>query len=181
MANGFGAAFGGLLLLAVVAGLAGLLALSVAGAVLSSSRGGSVPRGLRYLAAALVVGVVLVAGFAVAALVDEAPPVAAVFVATVFVPLGAVGGYLHRTCDVSGVDTVAATGLAWGGPFLIGVAVTFGVPTLISRVFNLSTGEFRQLGLQWLGTVLGGTAVLLGALRLASYLRKSVLSRADLP
>ncbi len=179
MANGFGAAFGGLLLLAVVAGLAGLLALCSVGVVRSRRRGGKVPGPYRYGSAVLLVGVVLVAGFAVVALIDEAPAVAAVFVSTVFAPLVVVGGYLSRTADVAVLDAVAATGLAWGAPALAGVAVTFGLPALVSELFGLAPGQSRQFGLPWLGTLLGGVVVVLGALRIASYLRNAVLGAAD--
>ncbi|MFB6219901.1 MAG: hypothetical protein ABEH90_00560 [Halolamina sp.] len=175
MANGFGAAFGGLLLLAVVAGLAGLLALFLAGAVAFRKRGERVPSGLRYLPVAVVTGVVLVAGFAVAALVDEAAAVAAVFVATVFVPFGAVGGFLLWMSELSRLDAVATTGLAWGVPYLLGLGVTFGVPILITRTFGLAPAKSRHLGLYWLGTVLGGIVVVLGTLRLAEHVADSVL------
>jgi len=114
------------MLLAVLSGMAGLLGLFLAGAIVSRRRTGTVPRILRYLSVAGVLGVILVAGFAVVALYDEAVTLATVFLGIVFVPLDAVGIYLHRKAELAGLDALATAGLAWSIPFLIGLAVTFG-------------------------------------------------------
>lgn len=173
MSNGFGAAFGGLMLLAVLSGVAGLLGLSLAGGVVSRWRTGEVPTILRYLCVATVLGVVLVAGFAVVALVDEAATVAAVFFALVLVPLGTVGVYLRHVTELSRLDVVVTTGVAWSIPFLIGLAVTFAVPNVINSLLGLAPAESRQLGLYWMATALGAVVVVLGALRLGKYVSKS--------
>lgn len=171
MSNGLGAAFGGLLLLAVLSAMAGLLGLSLAGALVFRRRTGAVPGSLRYLSAAVVPGVVLVAGFGVVALFDEAATLASVFLASVLVPLGMIGGHLHRMSELSRVDTIATAGIAWSIPFLLGLVVTFGLPVTINRVFALAPAESRELGLYWLATGLGALVVVTGALRLGSYLR----------
>lgn len=164
------------MLLAVLSGMAGLLGLSLAGVVVSRRRTGTVPSSLRYLPGAVVVGVILVAGFAVAALFDEVATLAAVFFATVLVPLGVVGIYLHRVTELPRRDTVATAGLAWSIPFLIGLAVTFGAPNVINRVFDLAPAESQQLGLYWMSTALGAIVVVLGALRLGKHVSKSLFA-----
>lgn len=180
MSNGLGAAFGGLLLLAVLSGLAGLLSLSLAGVIVFRRRTGTVPDMLRYLSVAVVLGVLLVTGFAVVALVDEAATLAAVFFAIGLVPLGAGGIYLHRVTEGSRLDTVATAGLAWSIPFLIGLAVTFGVPTVFTSVFDLAPAEAQQLGLYWIATALGAIVVVFGTLRLGKPVSDS-LSSATTP
>lgn len=176
MTNGLGAAFGGLMLLALLSGLAGLLGLCLAGAFVSKRRTGTVPRLLRQLSVAAVLGVILVAGFAVVALSDEAATLAAVFFAIVLVPLGAIGIYLHRVTELTRLDTVATVGLAWSIPFLIGLAVTFGVPAVFNRLFDLAPAESRRFGLYWIAPALGAIVVVLGALRLSTHVRKSLYS-----
>lgn len=176
MATGFGAAFGGLLLVAVLSGLAGLLGLVFAGALVARKRLGTVPRRVWSLSGALVLGVILVAGFAVVALVDEAPILAVVFFGTVFVPLGAVGIYLSRVPEVPPHETVGAAGLAWSLPFLVGGAVTFGLPIVINSVGGPAPAAARQLGVYWLATALGASVVVLGALRLSKYISQTLYS-----
>lgn len=169
MSNGFGAAFGGLLLVAVVSGLAGLLGLCLLGAVISRRQTGTVPRALQYLSIVVVLGVLLVAGFAVAALYDEAAVLAAVFVASIFAPLGGVGIYLYRVTDLSRSEILATAGRVWSLPFLLGIVVTFGSPVVITGMFGMAPAEARQLGVYWGATALGGIVVLLGALWLCTY------------
>lgn len=176
MSNGLGAAFGGLMLLAVLSGMAGLLGLCLVGVVVSKRRTETVPNILRYLSVAVVLGVILVAGFAVVALFDEAATLATVFLAIVLVPLGTVGIYLHRATELPRLDIVATAGLAWSIPFLIGLAVTFGIPNVINRVFDLAPAESQQLGLYWIATALGAIVVVFAALRLGKYVSKSVYS-----
>ncbi|MFC7138418.1 hypothetical protein ACFQMA_01025 [Halosimplex aquaticum] len=176
MSNGFGAAFGGMMLLAVLSGMALLLGISLAGIFVLQRRTGSIPRFLRYLSFAVVVGVILIAGFSVAALFDEATMLATVFLAIVFVPLGVVTLYLHRENDLSRIDIVVTTGVAWSIPFLIGVPVTIGVPVLINRIFGLSPAESRQLGVYWIASVVGAIVVVFGALRLSRHVSKRMIT-----
>lgn len=169
MSNGLGASFGGLMLLAVLSVMAGLLGLFGAGVIVSRSRSKRVASRLRYPSVALVLGVVLVAGFAVVALFDEAALLAAVFVAIVIVPLGAVGFYLNRLTESPTVDIIATAGVAWSIPFLIGLVVTFGTPNVINSVFDLSPGESQQLGVYWGATALGAIVVMSGTLWLVKH------------
>lgn len=172
MSNGLGAAFGGLLLIAMLAGLATLLALTLGGVVVVQRRTGTVPRWLRYLPVVLLAGVVAVAGFGVLALYDEAATLAAVFVAIVFVPLGGVGVALHRRPDLSRLDVLATAGLAWSLPFLLGLGVTFGSLAVVTSVFELAPAQSRRLGLPWGATAVGGGVVLFSALWLSTYVSK---------
>lgn len=176
MSNGLGAGFGGLMLLAVLSGMAGLLGLSLAGVVVSRRRTGTFPRILRYLSAAVLFGVILVAGFAVLALYDETATLAAVFLAIVLVPLGAVGIYLHRMTELSRLDILATAGLAWSIPFLIGLAVTFGGLIVVTNVFDLAPAESQQLGLHWIVTAVGAVVVVLGSLLLGKQVSRSLYS-----
>lgn len=162
------------MLLAVLAGLAALLTLSLAGVFVFQRRTEAVPRVLRYLSVALLAGVMLVAGFAVLALYDEAAPLAVVFVAIVFVPLGAVGMYLHRTTELLRLDTLVTAGLAWSIPFLIGLTVTFGGLNVITSVFDLAPAESKQLGLHWIATAVGAVVAVLGTLWLGKHVSTSV-------
>lgn len=179
MSNGLGAAFGGLLLLAVLAGLATLLALTLGVVVVVRRRRVTIPRGLRSLSVALLAGVVTVAGFGVVALYDEAATLAAVFLAMVAVPLAVVGIALHRRAALSRLDTIAATGLAWSLPFLLGLAVTFGGLNVVTRVFELAPAESQRLGLQWLATTVGGGVVVGSALWLSTYVRSLIATGAS--
>jgi len=176
LSNGLGAGFGGLMLLAVLSGMAGLLGLSLTGVVVSRRRTGTFPRLLRYLSVAVVFGVILVAGFAVLVLYDEAATLAAVLLAIVLIPLGAVGIYLHRMTELSRLDILATTGLAWSIPFLIGLAVTFGVLIVVTNVFDLAPAESQQLGLHWIATAVGAVVVVLGTLLLGKQISRSLYS-----
>lgn len=171
MTNGFGAAFGGLLLAALLAGLAALLTLS--GLVVAGwrRRGGAVSRCGLYPAVGLTAGVLLVAGFAVVALADEATALAGLFVALVFVPLTVCGLDLHRRASLSPLETVATTGVAWGPPFLVGLLVAVGGFNLLTGVFDLTAGEAQRRGFQWVATAVGGLVVLLGTRYLGRLVR----------
>lgn len=176
MASGFGAAFGGMMLLAVVTGMALFLSLSLLGILLSRRRGRGVPRILRYLSIVVVIGVILTGSFSVIALVDEAAPLATVFLAIVFVPLGAVGLYLRLVTNLPRLDTVLTMGVAWGLPFLVGLPLTFGLPILINRALGLAPAESRHLGVYWIAPVVGAIVVVLGSLGLARQVRKSLFT-----
>ena len=153
MSDGLGAGFGALLLLTVLVAVAGLLVATAAAAVLLADRRASVPAALRYAAVGLVGIVVAVAGFAVLALADEAPPAAVLFLVVVGLPLALVAGRT-RLAGSSWVDVVAASGLAWSGPFLVGVGVLF--------VLTTQTGTSTAAITAAVGLVTTGGALLAG-------------------
>lgn len=152
--------------------MAGVLGLFLAGGVVSGRRTGAFPRILRYLLVAVVVGVILVAGFAVVALYDEAVTLATVFFGSVFVPLGAVSIYLHRLAELSRLDTLVTAGIAWSIPFLIGLAVTFGGLVVVTDLLDLAPAESQQLGLPWIATAVGAVVVVLGTLLLGKQVNR---------
>lgn len=158
-------------MLAVLSGLALLLGGTLAGIIVSQRRLGAIRRILRYLSVAILVGVILVAGFAVVALLDEATMLATVFLALVFVPLGVVTLSLHLETDLSRLDTITIAGMSWGVPFLIGLPVTIGVPVLINRSFALTPAESQQLGVYWIALVVGAIVVVFGTLQLSRSVR----------
>lgn len=174
MSNGLGAGFGGLMLLAVLSALAVLLSLSVMGVFVFKRRMGTVPQALRYLSVVFLVAVILVTGFAVAALYDEAATLAVVFFAIVFVPLGVVGIYLHQTTDSPLLDTLATAGLAWSIPFLIGVIATFGGLNILTDMFDVAPAESRQLGFHWIATAVGAGVVVIGTTWLSTPISRSM-------
>lgn len=176
MSNGMGVAFGGVVLVVVLAGMAALLSLSLAVTLAARRRTEGIPDNLRNLSVAVVVGVALIAGFGLVALFDEAATLAAVFLVSALIPLGVVGVYLHQMTEFSRIDTIAMTGLAWSFPFLLGLAVTFGIPPTINSVFGLAPGESRDLGVYWLATGAGAIVVELGALWLGLFVSTSMQS-----
>lgn len=178
MSNGLGAGFAGVTLLAVLLGLAVLLASCLAGVLVSRRRTGSVPRFLAYLSAALLGGTIFVAGFGVVALYDEALPLAALFVVIVLLPLAAVGGYLHLTTDLGPIDTFATVGVAWSLPFVVGVAVTFGLTTGLGSALDLPPSGAGRRRLVWFATAIGGAVVVTGSVSLGRWIGNS-LSAAD--
>lgn len=96
MSNGLGAGFGALLLLAVLLGLAALLALVLLGVFVFQSRHRQFPRVLRFLSVAFLAGVIGTAGFGVVALYDEGAVAAGLFLAIVFLPVIGIGIYLRQ-------------------------------------------------------------------------------------
>lgn len=164
MSNGLGAGFAGLTLLAVLLGLAGLLASCLAGVFVSRRRTGSVPGRLRSVSAALLGGVIVVAGFGVVALYDEALPLAVLFAVIVLLPLAAVGGYLRRTTDLTPIDILATAGVAWSLPFVVGVGVTFGLTTGLGSALEVPPAGARRRALVWIGTTVGGLVVGAGSM-----------------
>lgn len=177
MSNGLGAGFAGLTLLAVLLGLATLLALSLIGVFVFRRRTDAVPRHLKYFSVAVLGGVILVAGFGVLALYDEAATLAALFLAIVLLPLAAVGVYVQRATGLNRLDTLATVGLAWSLPFLVGLVVTFGLTTGIGSTFDLAPAESRRLGLAWIASTVGGIVVVIGSVLLGKRVSQS-LSRA---
>lgn len=122
MSNGFGAGFGGLVILVGLVVLAGLLVATAAVALYWRQEQSSPP--VDYVAVGLVAIVVAVAGFGIAALADEAPRIAVLFGATVGLPLVLVAGRARWTG--AGWGSVAArSGMAWGLPFLAGVGALY--------------------------------------------------------
>lgn len=164
MSNGLGAGFAGLTLMAVLLGLAAILTLSLVGVFLFQRRNGSVPNLLKYLSVSVLLGVVLVAGFAVAALYDEAARLTAVFFVVVWMPLIAVAFYLNRSTELHWLDTVAVTGLAWSLPFIVGVFVVFGLTIGVSQVLGWTSVQSQQMGLTTIATIVGGIVVMAGAI-----------------
>lgn len=153
MSNGLGAGFAFLTLLGVLVVLAGVLAVTTAGAVAFHRYRSRVPTLVLALAAGLLAIVVAVAGFGLLALVDEAPLAALVFGVLVGVPLVLVAGRARLVGD--GWLAVAATaGLAWWFPFLVGVGVLFG--------FSTSSGVSPEVATAVAGVFVSGGTLLAG-------------------
>ncbi|MDZ7702213.1 MAG: hypothetical protein U5J98_09210 [Halobacteriales archaeon] len=162
MTNGFGAGFLTLGLLAAIWGLAALLGLLGIGVSLARRRHGRVPSLVGPIAAVLLAAVVAIAGFGVLALADEAAVGAAALVATVFVPLAAVG---VRTRDAGDgrIDRLATAALAWSGPYLLAPVAFIGTNVVVTRAFDLAPAEARALGVGWLAVGVAGLTVTVGA------------------
>lgn len=178
MSNGLGAVFAGLTLVAELLGLAVFLAVCLAGVFVSRRRTGSVHGLLRYVSIALLGLVIVVAGFGVVALYDEAPPLAVLFVAIVLIPIAAVGGYLHLTTELAPIDTLATAGVAWSLPFVVGVADTVGLTTGLGSVLDLPPAGTGRRGLVWIATAIGGFVVVTGSILLGRWISSS-LTAAD--
>ena len=121
-------------------------------------------------------GVVVVAGFAVVALHDEPPLLAALFTAIAIIPLLVVGIYLSLTTELSIIDLLASTGLAWSVPFLLGVIVVFGLTLGVSQVFRWTSVQSQQRGLAQIATVSGGLVVLVGSVFLGKTVSPTIVS-----
>lgn len=174
MSNGFGAGFFGLALLAVLLGLAALLTLALVVVVVIRRRASTVPRLLNYGSLAVLGAVLLVAGFGVVAMYDEAVLIAVLLLMTVFVPLAAVGLYVHQTTSSSRLATLATTGVAWGVPFVVGVGITFGLMIGVSSALGLAPAEPERLWVAWTAMLVGGAVVLAGSLLLGKHLSQSL-------
>lgn len=170
MTNGLGTGFFALAVLAVLLGLAALLALSLAGTVLVRRRSGTVRTLLTYFSVVVLVVALAVAGFGVVVLYDEAAVPAALFLVLVFLPVAAVGRHLHRETDLPRADAVATIGLAWSLPFVAGLIVVFGVTIGAGAVFDLAPVESRRLGVPWIATGLGGAVAVVGSVVLGARL-----------
>ena len=165
MTNGLGAGFGGLMLLAVLLLLATIQIVLLLGIYVSRRRLDSVPGVLRYVSVVVLAGVILVGGFAVLVLYDEAWRLAVLFLAIVFVPLGAMAVSLYRQTELTLVDGVAAVGLAWSVPFLVGVGVILGL-IIGSSELGLATTSPEQQAVAWIATAVGGAVVMIGSVLL---------------
>lgn len=178
MSDGLGAGFAGLTLLAVLLGLAALLALCLVGVFASRRRTDRDPRSITFLSVAVLGVVIVVAGFGVAALYDEAPPLAVLLLAVVFLPLTAVGAYVRLTTDLQPTDTLATAGVAWSLPFVVGTAVTFGLSIGLGSVLELPPADPQRRALVWIATTVGAVVVVTGSIILARTVSKS-LSAVD--
>jgi len=172
MTNGLGTGFFAVSLLAVLAGVAALLVLTTGGAFLARRRTGEVPQRLRYLAVGLLAVVVAVAGFGVLALVDKSVGLAGFLLLTVFGPLALVGVRVYRDTDIDAeahagpLDVLAATGMAWGPPFVAGICVLFAVVVGVGSVLNIVPGATARTVLSWVGALAAGAVVVVGDLLL---------------
>lgn len=176
MSNGLGAGFFGLTLLALLLGLAAVLTLALVGAVGIRRRNGTVPQHLKYVSITVLGGALLVAGFGVLAMYDEAVLLVALLLVIVFLPLAVVGIYLYQMTELTRLDALATTGLAWSLPFVLGVGVTFGITVGISSMFSLAPAESRRLGVVWIAILVGGGVIVIGSVLLGRYLSHSVTS-----
>lgn len=151
MSDGFGAAFFGLTLLTVTVAIAALLVMTT---VLAVRRGdGQVAPPIRYVAVGLVAAVVVVVGFGVAVLADEAMSLAVLFATVVLLPLLLVAGRA-QWAGASWVSSVAVAGMAWCVPFLVGVGLLFAIQVAT----DVSTAVMTGLA----GVVANGGALLVG-------------------
>lgn len=169
MGDGFGAGFLTLTIVGLLAVLAVLLGLTAAAAVALRRRTGSVPTVVPAVADALLVGVVVPAGFGVLALADEAPVGAGLFVAVVFVPLVAVV-IRHRESPGGWLGHLAIAGLAWSVPYLLGAAVFVGLNVLVPRTFDLAPAESHAVGVGWNAAVAAGVVASVGAVMVSDRL-----------
>lgn len=162
MSNGLGAGFFGLTMLAVLLGLAGVLALTGA-ATLAVERWADLwPAPLRYMPVVLLAAVAAVAGFCVLALYDEAAVLAWLFAALVVAPLGAGGAYLRRSTSLGWPDALSVTALGWSPSYVAGVVATFGLVTAVQQALQLTSGEVEQMGVAWAAAAAGGLLAVAG-------------------
>ncbi len=175
MTNGLGTGLFAVTLLGLLAGLALLTVLAAIAVALFARRTGRVPPSLRYLLAAICVGVLGVAGFGILVLFDEAPAAAALFASLAAVPVILAAVYFERTTGGTRLDAVGTTAMAWGGSFFLGVVVALGANTWINAAFDLAPAESRQLGVVWIATAVAGITVVLGTVlvgtRIGGWLR----------
>lgn len=167
MTDGFGAGFFVLALLVALGGTALVLALLAVVAVVVRRRTGRVPTLLRYLAVAVLAGVVVIAGFGVLALYDEAPVGAGLLVAVVLVPLAAATVRGRRATDLGPLDVLAATALAWGFPCLAGVVLFFALDLGVAAALDLAPAEAGRLAVSWAAVAGSGLAAVAGTVLLA--------------
>ena len=171
MSNGLGAGFGGLMLVAVLLLLATIQTVLLIGVYVTRRRRGSVPLVLRSATVIVLAGVILVGGFAVLALYDEAWRLAVLVLAIVFIPLAAVAVYLYRVTDLELGDGAVVVGLAWSAPFIVGVGGIFSF-IIGSSEFGLATTSLEQQGVAWIATVVGGGVILAGTVLLGRWVCK---------
>lgn len=151
MSNGFGAAFFGITLFAVLLAIAGLLVVTTV--VVFYLRHKQVPDLIQYVAAPLTGIVVVVSGFGIVVLTDEATALAVLFAAIVVFPLVLVGARA-KWSGVSWITVVAISGMAWSLPFITGVGLLFVLQT------NIEISTTGMTGLAGIVTI--GGALLIG-------------------
>lgn len=175
MTDGLGSGFFALTLLVLLGVGAVLLGLTAAGALALDRRRGRVPVAVRFLAMVLLAAVVVVAGFGVLVLADEAVVAAALVVAIAFAPVVAVVVRQRRAGRQPWLAVLATAGLAWGPSYLLGVVVAFGLDIALRELLDLAPAEPLSMAVAWVaaaggGVVAAGVAAVVGA-RLASVLR----------
>jgi hypothetical protein len=171
MASSFGAGFGAILLAAVLLGLAGLLGALLLGTVVYRRRGQELPRPLQVLAVAALAAALLVGGFGVAALYDEAPVGAVLFLGVVLLPVGAAGGVLRRTTALPPLSLLTTVAIAWSLPYVLGLVLFAAGVVVVPGVLGLPPAAPERLRFAWLGAGLGGVAAVVGTVALARALQ----------
>lgn len=151
MSSGLGAGFFGLTLITVLLGLAGLLVGTTI--VAFYGRHKESPTGIMYAAAGLVGVVVIVAGFGVILLADEASFLAVLLGAIVGLPLLLIA-VRARWAGANGLTLAAISGMAWSLPFIVSVGLL-----LILQV-HTDVSPTVMTGLT--GIVTSGGALLIG-------------------
>lgn len=161
MSSGLGSGIAAVSIGAILIGLASFALLTAAVSSVLYRRTATVPRSLRYLVVAIGVFVIGVSGFSVLALFDEAPALAGLFASITLVPLLVVAVYFERSTELTRLDLVTTTVMAWGLPFLLGIVVAFGVMIGVTSVVDLTRSEALDLGLTWIASTAGGITVVL--------------------
>ncbi|MFB6161380.1 MAG: hypothetical protein ABEJ61_09435 [Haloferacaceae archaeon] len=162
MANGFGAGFAALAVVAVIAGLALLLGAASGAAFVLRRRTGRVPTLVSHVAVGLATAAVTLAGFGVLAFVDEAPPAAGLLVAVVLLPLAVGTGTVRRRAALSWLDAVAATAMAWWIPFLVALGAVVGLTAGLTAALDLATASPRRLAVVRVAAAGGGATAVVG-------------------
>lgn len=127
-------------------------------------RNASVPRILPSLAGVLLIGVIVVTAFGLIAVAVGSPRFAVFVVLTIPVPVLVVSYWLRRTRGASTVDSLVAAAMAWGMPFLGGIAVFFGTTLGIEAVFDLPPATPRGRGVNVIAAVGAAAVVVAGGL-----------------
>jgi hypothetical protein len=177
MSDDLGAGFFALSLLAGLAGLADLLAGVLVVAVGLRGRTERVPRAIVVGAIVVLALVVLVAGFGVLALYDEAVPVGVLLLVVVFVPLKVVAATVRDRDRLGAVRAAATVGLAWSLPFLAALVVTFGLTIVVNAELQL-VPPGRERAVVYLATAFGGAVAVGGSLLLGGRVSQSLTDPA---
>jgi hypothetical protein len=159
MANGLGAGFAGLTLLAVEGALAVALALTGGVAVAARRRAGRVPPAAQSVALGLLAVVLAVAAVAVVALADEARTLAWLVAALVVLPLAVAGWYVDRSTSLSLRAVAATTAVAWSVPFLFGTVATLAALPVVARATGQPPAAAGGTWLPWVLATVGGSVV----------------------
>lgn len=162
MSNGFGAAFFGLTLFAILLPIAGLLVVTTGVAIYWHHR--QAPAPIQYIAVGLAGVVIVVAGFGIVVLADEATPLSVLFGTIVILPLVLVGGRA-RWSGAPWKTVAAIAGMAWSLPFLVGTGLLFvlQITTDVSTIWMTGLAGIITTG----GALLFGEHI--GSVRDADY------------